>query len=175
MKNAVFWYVAPCRSCVNRRFGGSIASIFRIFVSASHWSLSSAPSRNLRNMTPDLHGYADQCTLGSPALFPPTWSYIGSGLLPTRPSLQTLPLPSPPYWFPLWPTLLPFLSLYSWVFSTDSSVCSHLVTLVPRSRIFLPWRWRRYVPPKRRFTQDLHGATSQKTAFFKLFYVCQYS
>jgi hypothetical protein len=35
-----------------------------------------------------------------------------------------------------------------------------------RSRIFLPWIWRRYVPPKRRFTQDLHGATSQKTAFF---------
>jgi hypothetical protein len=25
---------------------------------------------------------------------------------------------------------------------------------------------RRYVPPKRPFTQDLHGATSQKTAFF---------
>jgi hypothetical protein len=47
-------------------------------------------------------------------------------------------------------------------------VCSYLLTLVPRSRIFLPWRWRRYVPPKRRFTQDLHGATSQKTAFFSL-------
>jgi hypothetical protein len=29
-----------------------------------------------------------------------------------------------------------------------------------------PWRWRRYIPPKRRFTQELHGATSQKTAFF---------
>jgi hypothetical protein len=28
------------------------------------------------------------------------------------------------------------------------------------------WRWRRYVPPKRRFTQDLHGSTSQKTKFF---------
>jgi hypothetical protein len=41
----------------------------------------------------------------------------------------------------------------------------HLLTLVPRSRIFLPWRWRRYAPPKRRFTQDIHGATSQKTAF----------
>jgi hypothetical protein len=27
-------------------------------------------------------------------------------------------------------------------------------------------RWRWYVPPKRRFTQYLHGATSQKTAFF---------
>jgi hypothetical protein len=24
--------------------------------------------------------------------------------------------------------------------------CSHLFTLVPRSRIFLPWRWKRYVP-----------------------------
>jgi hypothetical protein len=44
--------------------------------------------------------------------------------------------------------------------------CVNLLTLVPRSRIFLHWRWRRYVPPKRRFTQDLHGATSQKTAFF---------
>jgi hypothetical protein len=49
----------------------------------------------------------------------------------------------------------------------DYEECSHLLTLVPRSRIFLPWRWRRYVPPKRRFTQDVHGAISQKTAFFK--------
>jgi hypothetical protein len=23
VKNAVFWDVAPCRSCVNRRFGGT--------------------------------------------------------------------------------------------------------------------------------------------------------
>jgi hypothetical protein len=30
----------------------------------------------------------------------------------------------------------------------------------------LPWRWRRYVPPRRRLTPLLHGATSQKTAFF---------
>jgi hypothetical protein len=43
--------------------------------------------------------------------------------------------------------------------------CSHLLTLVSLTRIFLPWRWRRYVPPKRQFTQDLHSATSQKTAF----------
>jgi hypothetical protein len=41
-----------------------------------------------------------------------------------------------------------------------------LLKLVPRSRNFLPWRWRRYVSPKCRFTQDLHGATSHKTAFF---------
>jgi hypothetical protein len=49
---------------------------------------------------------------------------------------------------------------------SNDSVCSHLLTLVPRSRIFLSWRWRRYVPPKCRFIQDLHSATSQKTAFF---------
>jgi hypothetical protein len=30
----------------------------------------------------------------------------------------------------------------------------NLLTLVPRSRIFLPWRWRRYVPTKRRFTRS---------------------
>jgi hypothetical protein len=31
------------------------------------------------------------------------------------------------------------------------------------------WRWRRYIPPKRQFTQVLHSATSQKTAFFFVF------
>lgn len=25
MKNAVFWYVVPCRFCVNRRFGGNVS------------------------------------------------------------------------------------------------------------------------------------------------------
>jgi hypothetical protein len=30
----------------------------------------------------------------------------------------------------------------------------------------LPWRWRRYIPPKRRFSQDPHCAASKKTAFF---------
>jgi hypothetical protein len=44
--------------------------------------------------------------------------------------------------------------------------CRHQLTLVPLSRIFLPWRRRWYVPPKRQFTKDLHGATSQKTALF---------
>jgi hypothetical protein len=48
---------------------------------------------------------------------------------------------------------------------TGGSVCSHLLMLVHRSRIFLPWRWKRYIPPKRRLTQDLHIATSQKTTF----------
>jgi hypothetical protein len=67
---------------------------------------------------------------------------------------------------PLWHTLLLSLFLYSWLSLTGGSVCSHLLTLVHRSRIYLPWRWRRYVPPKRRITQDLHSATSQKTTSF---------
>jgi hypothetical protein len=66
---------------------------------------------------------------------------------------------------PMWHTLPLSLFLYSWLFMTGGSVCSHLLMLVHRSQIFLPWRWRRYVPPKRQLTQDLHGATSQKTFF----------
>jgi hypothetical protein len=53
-----------------------------------------------------------------------------------------------------------------YIFRVEKSASSHLLTLVPLSRIFLLWRWRWYVSPKRRFTQGLYGATSQKTAFF---------
>jgi hypothetical protein len=51
-----------------------------------------------------------------------------------------------------------------WTDVSEESIVS--IFKVPLSRIFLPWRWRRYVPSKRPFTQDPHGATSQKTAFF---------
>jgi hypothetical protein len=68
----------------------------------------------------------------------------------------------------MWPTLPPSLFLYSWLFPTGCSVCSHLLMLVPRSWIFLPWRWRWYVPQKRRLTQDLHRVTSQNTTYFIL-------
>jgi hypothetical protein len=47
---------------------------------------------------------------------------------------------------------------------------AEFISDISRLRIFLffflPWRWRRYVPLKRRLTPYLHGATSQKTAFF---------
>jgi hypothetical protein len=60
-------------------------------------------------------------------------------------------------------------SCVNWRFSGTRCLhlgCSHLLKLVPPARIFLPWRWRQCFPPKRQFTQDLHAATSQKTAFF---------
>jgi hypothetical protein len=60
MKNAVFWDVEPCRSCVNRRFVGTY--------------LLHLQGRKIRER--------------------------------------------------------------------GTSICSHLLTLVPRSRIFLPWKWR---------------------------------
>jgi hypothetical protein len=47
---------------------------------------------------------------------------------------------------------LPSCSHIAGCFSTGRSICSHLLKLVPHSRIFLPWRWRRHIPPKRRFT-----------------------
>jgi hypothetical protein len=40
---------------------------------------------------------------------------------------------------------------------------------VPHLQILLPWRWKRYNPPKRRFTQELHSTTTQKMSFFHLF------
>jgi hypothetical protein len=57
------------------------------------------------------------------------------------------------------------LFLHSWAFDWWLSA-THLLTLFPRSRVFLPRKLRPYVPTNRRFTQDLRGATSQKTAFF---------
>jgi hypothetical protein len=52
------------------------------------------------------------------------------------------------------------------VVTMKNAVCGYQLTPVPHLWIFLSGRWRQYVPPKRRFTQDLHGATSQKMAFF---------
>jgi hypothetical protein len=49
-----------------------------------------------------------------------------------------------------------------------SSVFRLLVTaivLLP-CRFLSTWWWRRYVPKKRRFLQEPHGVTSQKTPFF---------
>jgi hypothetical protein len=82
MKNGVFWDVAPCKYCINRRFGGT----HRLNLQGRRKKEKSASEE-------------------------PAWA----------------------------------------------GGCSF---------ILLPWRWRRYVPPKRRFIQYLHGATSQKTAFF---------
>jgi hypothetical protein len=69
-----------------------------------------------------------------------------------------------------WLFRMPFSGIWCrvvvWTDVSEGRGCSHLLRLVPRFRIFLPCRWRRYVPPKHRFTQELHGATSQKTAFF---------
>jgi hypothetical protein len=46
------------------------------------------------------------------------------------------------------------------------SAIAHAGSSLTSFFFLLPWRWRRNVPPKRRLTQYLHGATSQKTGFF---------
>jgi hypothetical protein len=142
-------------------------------------------------MTSDLQDYSGQCTLSSlaPRLLgqcslgipgpPPRYgpiSALARPLLPTRPSPETLPLSSLFISHVAYAPSIPVLTQLS--VSTGGSVCSHLLTLVPRLRIFtLKIEAIRSsetsvhtrstdVPPKRRFTQDLHGVTSQKTAFF---------
>jgi hypothetical protein len=47
-----------------------------------------------------------------------------------------------------------------------SQSVSNLLTLFLACVIASTWRWRRHVPPKRRFIINPHGVTSQKTAFF---------
>jgi hypothetical protein len=47
----------------------------------------------------------------------------------------------------------------------NASTCSHAGFLL--NLFFRPWRWRRYVSPKRRFTLNgLHGVISQKIVLF---------
>jgi hypothetical protein len=75
---------------------------------------------------------------------------------------------SPLCFFSMWPTLPLSLLFYSWLFPTDGSVWSHLLTLIPCSRIFLPWRWRRFFLPNVRLTQEPHSATSRKTTYFNI-------
>jgi hypothetical protein len=137
--------VAPCRSCgLNWRFGGTYRFHLQDRKTRERGTSVSSWLQHTPPPPPDMILYR---------LWPASCWRISTD-------------PSPPLSidFPCAPS--PFRFLYSWEFSTGALVYSHLLTLVPRSRIFLPWRWRRYVPPKCRFTHDLHSDTSQKTAFF---------
>jgi hypothetical protein len=52
--------------------------------------------------------------------------------------------------------------LLNWQLNQKASSCWFLLELFLR-----PWRWRRYVPPKRRLQLNrLHGVTSQKMLLF---------
>jgi hypothetical protein len=66
MKNAVFWDVAQCRSCVNRRFGGTYRlhlqgrKIRERGTSVSRWLQFSRYVPPKRRFTQDLHGTTSQ-------------------------------------------------------------------------------------------------------------------
>jgi hypothetical protein len=76
MKNAVFWDVAPCRSCVNRRFGGKYRLYFQgrkihePGTSVSRWLQTEPPVENIQL-------YKDR-KVGWLSLQPPT--HAGSSL-----------------------------------------------------------------------------------------------
>jgi hypothetical protein len=52
-----------------------------------------------------------------------------------------------------------------WCFLAACVGCYLRLTLFLVYRFLSPWWWKRKVPPKRRFLQESHGVTSQKTAF----------
>jgi hypothetical protein len=49
----------------------------------------------------------------------------------------------------------------------ERNIWSRLQTLFLARWFFTAWWWRRYVPLKRRFWQELHGVITKKVAFFK--------
>jgi hypothetical protein len=100
LKNDVFWEVVPCRSYVNRCFGGTYRVHFQ--------------GRKIRERGTSMS----------------RWLQTESPVEVTQ--------------------------LYK---NRNGGRVGH------KGNLFLPWKWRRYVPPKRRFTRD-HGTTSQKTTFF---------
>jgi hypothetical protein len=63
----------------------------------------------------------------------------------------------------------PFVYVISTALSSLSVLphedCSQLLTLVSSSRIFLPWKWRWYFPPKRQFTQ-IYTATHPRRRYY---------
>jgi hypothetical protein len=142
MKDAVFWDVAPFRSRVNRRFGGT----YNLNLQGRKIRERGTSVSRLRSVYRE-HVFTESL---------PSNGY-------TCHEMRSYTSISP-YVVNKW-RLLKHKDNFI-------SVCSHLLTLVPRSLICIPWRWRWYVPPKRRFTQDLHGATSQKTAFFFILENC---
>jgi hypothetical protein len=68
VKNAVFWDVAPCRSCVNRRFGGTYRlhhqgrKIRERGTSVSRWLLTEWCASPKRRFTQNLHGATSKKT-----------------------------------------------------------------------------------------------------------------
>jgi hypothetical protein len=148
--------VAPCKSCVNRRFGGMYRFHFqgrRIRergTSVSTWLQTESPVEKhpaiyeQEGWESGLHGKSIERRREGSVEMGQQVAAKGRNWIMSGGSC----------------------SYIVGCLSTLDSVFSHLLKLVPRSRILLPRRWRRYFPPKRRFIQDLHGATSQKTAFF---------
>jgi hypothetical protein len=116
MKNAVFWDVAPCRSCVNRLFG------------RTHRFHLQGRKIRARETSGSRWLQTDTCSL---------W-FIASGFFYPEDGGDTF-----------------LQNIGSHKIYTAPS---HLLTLVSRPRTLK-------MEAKRRFIEDLHGATSQKTAF----------
>jgi hypothetical protein len=57
MKNAVFWDAAPCRYCVNRRFGGMYRLHLQAAATCSRWFLARGFSTRFNFIFCPIHNY----------------------------------------------------------------------------------------------------------------------
>jgi hypothetical protein len=140
MKNVVFWNVAQCRYCVNRR--SSETSVYRI-------------SSQLLVPVPRSRIFIEYPTYGGDTFL----RHVGLH------NIQ-LPVHSGPSLADFY--LIPW-RLRRYVLRNVCLHNIHPPVHAGSSLAnfySITWKWRRYVPPKRRFTQYVHGPTSQKTAFF---------
>jgi hypothetical protein len=164
MKNDVFWDVAPCRSCemmdrivreaietelhpnnMNREAGFCLSKSWKPLIC----SLKKPPEHDAGSTR-----LAGLCILDSSSLWlQGQCSLVSPGVSPPPITFHNLLCPPPPA--PSWPSFSTDLPLSSLLIShvahspalsvlillgilTGSSVCCYLLTLVPRSRIFLP-------------------------------------
>jgi hypothetical protein len=83
-KNAVFCYVAPCRSCVNRRFGGMYRlhlqdrTIRERGTSASMWLQTESPVENSVGGPQNWYRHCDPAENGTTAMQPVVRCYPGA-------------------------------------------------------------------------------------------------
>jgi hypothetical protein len=165
--HAVSWCYPQCRTkkfCLSKSWKPLICS------------LKKPPEHGARSTR--LQGYqgqytlaiSSQCSLSSPEFFPHPWPipcllYISLCYLlltfTTDPTPHSLSVDFPCGILSLSPCS--YIADCFWLVAQSAATCSRW--FLARG-FFYPRRYRRYLPPKRRLTEDLHSATSQKTTFF---------
>jgi hypothetical protein len=150
LKNAVFWDVATRSSCVNQSFGRT----YRLHLQGRKnprarnqcEQVGFCLSKSWKSLICLLKKPDAKSTRPCRSMHAQQSSPEATGSMPIRYTFLVHPPLPDTLLYNLWPATCSSISmtlplplntlLISYLFMTDSSVCSHLLTLVPRSRIF---------------------------------------